>query len=219
MTPSIHRRVGLVLIGAGLLLLALVLLKPDPAWAQHPGAASANAKSAGATPAVDGHVGKGGKAADPYAAMGAIRPKTRQPAPAFALEKLGGGTARLGDYAGKVVLINFWATWCGPCVKEMPDLQALWQRYRQDDFALLAINVDAGRMKPVRRFADRHGLSLPIAMDQKGNTRRAYEVIALPTSYLIGRDGKFLGKLMGDRKWNTPKGHRLIEAALSQPAP
>jgi len=143
-----------------------------------------------------------------------LPPKQRNVAPPFSLTTPDNQPIALADYAGKVVLINFWATWCGPCVKELPDLSALAQRYEAQGLVVIGVNVDRGRPKPVRKFISKNHLVLPVALDPKGSVRQQYEVIALPTTYLIGRDGRFLGKAMGERAWNGAAAHQLIEAAL-----
>jgi len=143
-------------------------------------------------------------------------PKQRMAAPAFSLSGPNGESISLADQAGKVVLINFWATWCRPCVKEMPALEGLWKRYRDDGLEVITINVDKRGAKAVKKFIKRHAINLPMVLDPKGDTRRDYEVIAMPTSYLLGRDGRFIGKALGDRQWDGPVAHRLIESALAE---
>ena len=154
-------------------------------------------------------------AADPYAELGVVKPRERLPAPDFSLPRLDGGTVRLEAFSGKVVLLNFWATWCAPCLKEMPALEALWRRHRDQGLVVLAVNVDRGKPKSVAKWVDRLGLTLPVALDREGGVRRDYEVIAMPMTYLIGADGRFLGKVVGERVWDGDAADRLIESALA----
>ncbi|HEC19033.1 MAG TPA: TlpA family protein disulfide reductase [Gammaproteobacteria bacterium] len=155
-------------------------------------------------------------------------PRRRLPAPDFILPALSQGGAgqdvRLSDYQGKVVLLNFWATFCASCREEMPALEALWQAYREQGFVVIAVAADRGSIDPVREFVA-HGnphsgspgsYSFPIALDSEGEVRKRYEVVALPTSYLIGRDGRFLGRVLGAREWNAKQVHRLLQVLLQQ---
>jgi peroxiredoxin len=143
-------------------------------------------------------------------------PQQRLPAPSFTLSKLAGRTLHLSDYRGKVVLLNFWASFCTPCLEEMPALEALWQDYREQGFVVLAIAADRGSIDPVRHFVEAGNYSFPIPLDPDGSVRKQYEVMALPTTYLIGRDGRFAGRVLGAREWNSPQGRLLVQRLLQQ---
>lgn len=118
-----------------------------------------------------------------------------RPAPSFALPDLHGGIVRLSDYRGKIVLINFWGTWCEPCKEETPALQAAYQQLR--DEGLVIIGVDLRNQEragldgdaDVRAFIERYGVTYPIALDVAGETARAYQVLPLPTSYVVDATG------------------------------
>lgn len=99
------------------------------------------------------------------------------------------GEVSLADYRGQYVLVNFWATWCPPCRDEMPDLQAYYNSYRDRGFTLLAIN-EAEDPATVRQFVEGFGFTFPIALDLDGAVMKQYGTESLPTSYLIGPDGK-----------------------------
>ena len=113
-----------------------------------------------------------------------------KPAPSFTLKSLDGKTVSLSDYKGKAVLLNFWATWCGPCKLEMPWLIALQKKYAAQGFTVLGVSEDDPPTKNVSDFATKMGVDYPVLMsDDKLN--KAYGGIDyLPTSYYIGRDGK-----------------------------
>jgi len=143
-------------------------------------------------------------------------PKQRLPAPDFSLPELGGGWRSLGDYRGKVVLIHFWATFCAPCLEELPDLEALWQRYREQGLEVLGVAVDRGSERAVREFSVHAGMSFPVLLDPDGVVRNRYEVLALPVSYLVGRDGKLSGRAIGNREWSSPEGRKVIEMLLAK---
>ena len=122
-----------------------------------------------------------------------------KPAPDFALTDLSGRTVRLADFRGKVVLLDLWATWCGPCREEIPDFVELQTRYAERGFTLVGIALDEEGAKVVKPFAHQVGINYPVVI---GNTRvsAAYGgVQALPTAFLIGRDGRILETFVGDR--------------------
>jgi peroxiredoxin len=145
-----------------------------------------------------------------------IKPKLRVKAPAFSLSLLDGSEVRLLDFKGKVVLINFWATWCAPCKEEMPSMERLWQKLKERGFVVIAINQDRGSPKAARKFSNRLGFSFPVLLDPAGTTRRTYEVTGLPTSYIIKRDGKILGKVIGTRAWDGAESIEFFERLLNK---
>ncbi len=122
-------------------------------------------------------------------------PQEGAPAPDFTLSTLDGGQVRLSDYSGRVVLINFWATWCGPCREEMPLFEQA-QAEHAGGLAVLAVNV---RERPgvVRPFVERLALSYAIGLDEKGRVAERYRVRSFPTTYFIGRDGTVEGRRIG----------------------
>lgn len=142
-------------------------------------------------------------------------PQQRLPAPGFQLPDLAAVDVSLEHYRTRVVLVHFWATFCAPCVKEMPDLEALWQHYREQDLVVLAIAADRGSNGAVHEFVDKTGVTFPVLLDPDGVVRNKYEVVALPTSYLIGRDGKISARAIGPRVWNGTEGRKVIEAQLA----
>jgi len=155
-------------------------------------------------------------AADPFSELGVTTPKVRLNAPPFSLTRLGGGMAGLTDFADKVVLLNFWATWCAPCRKEMPAMQRLWERYRKQGLVIVAVAADKDNGKQVASFVDKLGLNFPILLDPDGKVRNRYEVVGLPMSYLIGRDGRISGRVIGITDWDGPQAFALVEHLLQQ---
>lgn len=109
-------------------------------------------------------------------------------APDFALSSLDGPNLRLSEYRGDVVMLNFWATWCGPCRQEMPMLEEIYGRYRPAGFQLLGINVD-GEPSRARRMAEDLGVSFPLLIDTDKSVSRLYDIRAMPVTVLIDRDG------------------------------
>lgn len=141
-------------------------------------------------------------------------PKQRLDAPGFSLPLLDKSLASLEQYRGKVVFVHFWATFCLPCLEELPALQTLWQEYQDDGLVILGIAADRGSTDVVREFAIKMGITFPVLHDRAGTVRNNYKVLALPTSYVIGRDGKISGRAIGSREWTTPQARKYIESLL-----
>jgi peroxiredoxin len=109
-------------------------------------------------------------------------------APDFTLKSLDGGNLRLEEYRGQVVLINFWASWCGPCRQEMPLLDRLHQRYEDAAFVVLGINVE-GSEAPARSLLDKIPVTFPVLIDANQTVSAQYKLEAMPTTVLVDRDG------------------------------
>jgi peroxiredoxin len=127
----------------------------------------------------------GGAALGP---LDSARPIIKQPAPDFALLDAEGNTVRLSDLRGKVVWVNFWATWCVPCKKELPDIQRLYDEKRGAGLEVLAVNVQESRAD-ARSFFEAHDLSLPLLIDDDGSVYQQYRLQGLPDSFFIDREG------------------------------
>jgi len=121
------------------------------------------------------------------AAVGSAAPMSGH-APLFALESRDGPEVALADLKGQVVMINFWATWCGPCRQEMPHLEALHQRYSSLGFTLLGVNVENDR-EGATAFLDETPVTFPILFDPENEVSKLYNVVAMPSTVLVGRDG------------------------------
>ncbi len=151
---------------------------------------------------------------DSFEDFGVIHPKKRLPAPSFSLKDLKGNAVSLEDYKGKIVVMVFWATWCDPCREEMPTLKKLYKLYQDKGLAVLGISIDRSNGKRVKSFVEEAGLTYPILMDEDQSVRKKYQVEALPTSHLIGRDGKCLGFISGQRDWGSEEALKLISELL-----
>lgn len=134
-----------------------------------------------------------------------IPAETPQPAPAFSFTDMAGKEAGLADFKGSVVLLNLWATWCQPCLKEMPSLAALQQRLGVS-LTVLALSEDRGGAEVVTSFVEKHGLDkLKVYLDPKSSAIKAFEARGLPSSFLIDAEGKVLGKVEGAADWDSDK--------------
>jgi len=109
-------------------------------------------------------------------------------APDFLLETLDGGEIRLSDLRGQAIVLNFWATWCAPCRKEIPQLVAAYDRFASQGLVVLGVNLQESR-SVIRSFADAFGMDFPIAIDGTGDVAYEYRLLGLPTTYFIDRGG------------------------------
>src|SRR5215469_16817488 len=137
------------------------------------------------------------------------------PAPEISLADSSGQTIELADLRGKPVVVNLWATWCEPCLREMPSLERLQSRLGER-IAVLAVSEDRGGDKAVEPFVAKLALkSVKIYIDPKSDVGHAFAVRGLPTSVLIDRDGRVLGRVEGAAEWDSPKILGLLEPLLS----
>jgi thiol-disulfide isomerase/thioredoxin len=151
---------------------------------------------------------------DPFAALKLSRLGAGTEAPPFALPALGEpDPLRSEDLLGKVVLLNFWATWCGPCKEEMPALQRLQQHFSSKPFAVVAVTADL-QPAAIRAFLTQVGATFPNALDEHQDVSRAYWIRGLPTTVIIDRQGRVVGRAVGPRAWDGPDAAALIERLL-----
>lgn len=142
------------------------------------------------------------------------RPQVGTAAPNFTLLDLDGNWASLSDYQGRVVLLNFWATWCGPCRVEMPGMEVVYQELKSKGFEVLAISSDPQGMVVTRPFIETNGLTFPILHDSDYRVMATYGVRTLPMSFLVDRQGTIRHRVFGARDWNSPKARELIQGLL-----
>ena len=152
----------------------------------------------------------------PAAAAGALSPGSGEPAPPLALRDLDGRDVRLDAYRGRTVVVNFWATWCAPCVAEMPSLARLRERLASSGLEVLGVNLqeNAARIRP---FAERLGLDFPIVRDHDGAVSRAWGARVFPTTFIIGPDQRIALVAIGEIDWDTPDVEARIRAVIGQP--
>jgi peroxiredoxin len=130
----------------------------------------------------------------------------RPAAPDFALKDIDGKLRQLSENRGKVVLVNFWATWCPPCRREMPSMQRAWKQLKGENFEMLAINVGEDE-DTIFGFTFSTGVELtfPILLDRDAQVIKAWPVIALPTSFIVDPQGRIVYRAVGGREWDDPE--------------
>lgn len=133
------------------------------------------------------------------------------PAPETSLGAKDGSSTTLAAYRGKIVLVNFWATWCAPCIKELPALARLQGKLGGQGFTVLAVSEDLKGWPVIAPFLGAQKIvALPVLHDPQGAASRMYKVAGLPTSVLLDRDGRELGRLVGPAEWDGPDALTLI---------
>ncbi len=142
-------------------------------------------------------------------------PQTGGEAPAFTLPILHGESISLSEYRGKLVLINFWATWCPPCVEEMPSMEKLYKRMKGKPFEILAISTIESE-SAVKEFVEKNGFSFSILLDKDGGVAEKYGVFSLPETYILDKDGKVIENIKGPFQWDTEKAIEYFNSLLEK---
>lgn len=140
-----------------------------------------------------------------------------KPAPAFTARTLDATPVvrTLDDYRGQVVLLNIWATWCGPCRVEMPSMQRLHDEFGAQGLKIVAVTIDeAGNEEGIREFAKEYGLTFEILHDPAGDIQRAYQTNGVPETLVIGRDGTIRKKVVGAANWSSDANRALVRALI-----
>ena len=146
-------------------------------------------------------------------ASSAIAPST--PAPDFSLHAMSGPNMRLQDQRGRVVMVNFWATWCAPCRQEMPQLNRLYQKYRSSGFVLLGVNVDDDPSKAAE-VATKLGVTFPVLLDADKRVSKLYDLNTMPSTVVIDRDGKMRFLHRGYRAGTEAEYEQTIRGLLKE---
>lgn len=135
-------------------------------------------------------------------------------APDFAFPDLNDIERKLSDYRGKVVFVNMWATWCPPCVYEMPSMQRLYDQLKGEDFEILAISIDALGKQVVEPFAKKHNLTFPILLDPTGKIKKLYRTTGIPESFIVDKNGVLVLKVIGPQEWDSEEALRFFRGLL-----
>jgi len=149
---------------------------------------------------------------DSIAQRGVVKPGEQ--APNFHLRDMEGRIVALSDLRGKVVLLNFWATWCGPCRVEMPAMERLYRAYDRKDFEILAVSTDAQGAAVTRPFQQENKLTFPILHDADFRVGLSYGARTLPMTFMVDRQGIVRQHIFGARDWEAPEAHQLIEMLM-----
>jgi thiol-disulfide isomerase/thioredoxin len=143
-----------------------------------------------------------------------LKPWTGGPTPSLELRDLDNRLHRLADYRGKVVLVNFWATWCGPCRDEMPSIQELKRKLAGRPFVVLAVNLDEPESR-VRKFLKEVRVDFTMLLDPERKVSKVWDARILPASFIVGADGRIRYSLVGEINW----GHDLVVSRVAELLP
>lgn len=153
----------------------------------------------------------------PEGPEGFAPPAVGSPAPEYGARTLGGDDLALSDLRGKVVLLNVWATWCGPCVREMPKLQELHAIYEADGLSILGASIDRGAAESeVRSFVEANGIAFEILLDPDASVETRFRTLGVPESFLIDRQGILRARWIGEFDPMAESVRSEIEALLSE---
>jgi peroxiredoxin len=136
--------------------------------------------------------------------------------PDFSLPLVGGEELTLSDYKGRVVFLNFWATWCPYCVDERAGLQALYEKYREQGLEIIAVSIDQGDIEKVKKFVDERELTFLNVHDKSSKTSLEYGVRGVPATIFIDPSGNALGGVIGPRDWRSDEARGLVEQLLAE---
>ncbi|MBF0520687.1 MAG: TlpA family protein disulfide reductase [Nitrospirae bacterium] len=125
-----------------------------------------------------------------------------KPAPDFEMQSVNGTTVSLASLKGKVVLLNFWATWCPPCKEEMPSMEALSKMFKNDNFTVLA--ASASSQNDIKKFAQKNHVTFQFLLDPKNKIAKSFKVYMLPVTFLISKEGVIVKKYIGAQNWTEP---------------
>ena len=138
------------------------------------------------------------------------------PAPELLLTTPTGAPVTLKQFRGRVVLLNFWATWCPPCVKEMPSMEALYRKFKAEGLSVLAISLDVKGAAVVVPFLKKYKLTFPVALDPESNSSKVYGASNLPSSFLVDRQGRVIAAALGERDWFSPNAISYLDEVLKK---
>lgn len=136
-----------------------------------------------------------------------------QQAPDFTIKDENGKQVKLSDFRGKLVFLNFWATWCAPCIEEMPEMDTLNQKFKDRKFQMMAVSVD-NNWEVVKDFYNKHNLEIPTYLDPGQQIRNSYKVRGYPETFILDRNGSVLKYIIGPQRWSDPKMMATIEALI-----
>ncbi len=142
-----------------------------------------------------------------YGGSGSAGPALAQagwmaPAPPFRLQDLNGEFHHSSEYRGKVLIVNFWATWCAPCREELPSMNRAWAELQDESVVMLAINVGEDK-EAVLAFSQDYPIDFPVLLDSYGNISQRWRVVGMPTTFVVNRRGQIVHRMVGKREWDS----------------
>lgn len=149
--------------------------------------------------------------------MGKVEEKVES-AKDFTLKDLTGKGVTLSEKKGKIIVLNFWATWCPPCREEMPSMEKLHNKFKGKDFEIIAVAMDPKGEKTVRPFIEEQGFTFTVLLDEKGNVSDMYRAYAVPMTFILGRDGMVIDKIVGAADWFSEESQKYIEELIEKGA-
>ena len=162
-----------------------------------------------------GHHAEQAPRLDPFEKAGVTELKEGQRGPAFRGTMLTGGEATLEAWKGKLVILNFWATWCTPCTIEMPSLERLWHTYRDRGLVVVGVSVDRGAPRAlIDPYLKNLGLTFPILLDPNMEAANSWKVPGVPATFVIRPGGEVTGMVIGFREWDSKEMRALLESLL-----
>lgn len=147
--------------------------------------------------------------------MGKVEEKI-ETAKDFTLKDLNGKEVTLSEKKGKLVILNFWATWCPPCKEEMPSMEKLHKKYDGKDFEILAVALDSKGTEIVKPYIEKNGFTFTVLIDEKGAVSDMYRAYAVPMTFILGRDGTILDKITGAADWFSEESQAYIEEMMGK---
>ncbi|NOX33723.1 MAG: redoxin domain-containing protein [Deltaproteobacteria bacterium] len=148
-----------------------------------------------------------------FKSLGIIRLAGIAPPAGHDFFDMDGKLLRLSDFKGKIVLLNFWTTWCPECVYEMPIFEKLHKKINNKGLIILAVDLKESQSKVIK-FIKKHKITFKIAMNKKGDMGRAFGIRSIPTTFILNREGGLIGRAMGARRWDSQKSIDLFEYLL-----
>jgi cytochrome c biogenesis protein CcmG/thiol:disulfide interchange protein DsbE len=136
--------------------------------------------------------------------------------PDFVLKNLKGKEVNLKRFRGEIVLLNFWAAGCPPCRKEIPSMVQLYERYKDKGLEIIGVNLDRMDKSGVEKFSSEYQITFPILLDPAGKAATLYRITALPTTFILDRDGKIQARVAGGRDWSSGENLKKFETFLNE---
>ena len=147
--------------------------------------------------------------------MGIAQLASTEPLSEIAFQDLDGRTVKLSEFKGKIVLLNFWTTWCAACRDEMPQMEKLYNRFKDRDFAMLAVDLQESA-ELVREFFTEYKLSFTALLDSEGKARGLFGVGSIPTTLILDKEGRVVGAAVGSREWDSKQSFALFERLINE---